>query len=247
MTTIHVERTDDVVHVRLDNPGRGNAMSPEMVEQLRDVVDALGGDPTVLALVLTGTGRSFCAGADVTASAQLADPGLRLEFIDSGRQLIESLAAAPVPVIGAANGPAFAGGLELLLGCDVVVAAASAVFGDLHLPHGRIPGWGGAARLIQRCGPVPATELLLLGRRWDAATALARGLVTEVVADTDLPGAVDAVLDRLRSFDARVTRQMVALLRELPRRSPENGIAVEWQHFVRHFGVRDPGVVRVHD
>lgn len=245
MSAVHTERVGDVWWARLDNPGRGNALSPDMVEQLRDLVDAIGDDRQVLALVLTGTGRSFCGGADVVASAELGDPGLRLEFIDSGRQLIESLAAAPVPVIAAVNGPAYAGGLELVLGCDIVVAAAAAQFGDLHLAHGRIPGWGGAAKLLQRCGSVPATELLLLGRRWDAATALARGLVTEVVPDGAVIAAVEVVLDQLRSTDRRVLRQMIALVRELPRRSPESAAAVEWLHFVRHFGVRDPGVVQV--
>jgi enoyl-CoA hydratase len=243
---VEIRRDGDVVRATLANPGRGNAMSPEMVEQLRDVLDALAADEQAIALVLTGSGRSFCGGADVTASAALGDAGLRLDFINSGRQLVDALGNSPVPVVAAVNGAAFAGGLELVLGCDVVVAADSAVFGDLHLTHGRIPGWGGATRLIQRCGWIRATELLLLGRRWDAATARTNGLVTDVVPADDLDAAVDGVLESLRSADPKVLRQMVAVTRQIRRRPPEEAAAVEWQHFVRHFGVSDPGVVDLH-
>lgn len=247
MSTVHIRRDRDVIWARLDNPGRGNAMAPAMVERLRDVLDELGRDDSAVALVLTGTGRSFCGGADVTASADLGDASLRLDFLNSGRQLVNALGEAPVPVIAAVNGPAFAGGLELVLGCDVVVASESAQFGDLHLPHGRIPGWGGVTRLIQRCGPMPAMELLLLGRRWDASVALARGLVTEVVPDGDLASAVADVVERLRDADPRVLRQLIGVTRQIRRRVTEETLAVEWQHFVRHFGVPDPGVVRLHD
>lgn len=241
--TVHVDRYGDVLQLRLDNPGRGNALSPEMADRLAEVFAGPATDDGMVAVVITGTGRSFCAGADVRASAALGDPGLRLDFLDSARQMVQAITQAPVPVIAAVNGPALAGGLEIVLACDVVIAAESAQFGDLHLTHGRIPGWGGATRLTRRCGPVRATELLLLGTRWDARTAHVNGLITEVVADAELAAAVERIAGTLRQPDRTVLRQMIALIRDVGGRLPAEALTVEWSHFAEHFGVPDPGVV----
>ena len=241
--TVHVDRDGDVLRLRLDNPGRGNALSPEMARRLAEIFAEVEAGDELVAVVITGTGRSFCAGADVRASAALGDAGRRLEFLDAARHVVQAIARAPVPVVAAVNGPALAGGLEIVLGCDLVVAAESAQFGDLHLMHGRIPGWGGATLLARRCGQLRATELLLLGTRWDAGTALANGLITEVVADARLGAAVDRIADTLRQPDRAVLRQMIALIRDVGGRPPAEVLAVEWSHFARHFGVPDPGVV----
>ncbi|RNL61930.1 enoyl-CoA hydratase/isomerase family protein [Nocardioides marmoriginsengisoli] len=206
-------RVGPALQARINRPEAGNACSSEVMAGLEEWL-AGAADPEVRALVLTGTGRSFCAGADLAeATALLGDqPALRA-FLDRGRALVRRVRDAGVPTIAAVNGAAFGGGLELLLACDVAVAAGSARIGDRHISVGQVPGWGSSVMLPRAVGPVLARRLLLTGETWTGAEAERHGLVSEVVADEELDGAVAALVERIAAHDPDAVRRMLRVAR----------------------------------
>ncbi|MGX4695416.1 enoyl-CoA hydratase/isomerase family protein [Streptomyces sp. JNUCC 63] len=246
MTFVHITRRGTALWARLDRPKRANALGPEVITGLHRWLAEGADDPAVRVRVVTGTGRAFCPGADVRASAALGDTEARLAFLERGRQLMSAIEESPLPVIAAVNGAAFAGGLELVLSCDVVIASEDAVFGDLHLPHGRIPAWGGSARLVRAVGPARASRMLLLGERFSATEMMGFGLVSKVVPGDRLAQAVDEATAALAEYDPLAVREMTALVRSVRRQPPDEGLNIEWEHFQRHFAGRgDPGAVEI--
>ncbi|WDZ83688.1 enoyl-CoA hydratase/isomerase family protein [Micromonospora cathayae] len=231
MTSVEVTRRGPALWARIDRPGAANACDSTVLAGLeRWLADAA--DPGVRVLVLTGTGRSFCAGADLAeATALLGDlPALRA-FLDRGRRLVRGILAAGVPTVAAVNGAAFGGGLELLLACDIAVAADSARLGDRHIAVGQVPGWGSSVLLPLAVGPALARRLLLTGETWSAGEAAHRGLVSEVVADAELVGHVDVLTDRIAALDPAAVRRMVHLARPTVA---ETAWDREWQTLTAH-------------
>jgi enoyl-CoA hydratase/carnithine racemase len=187
-----VERRERAAFVTINRPDAANALSKALVAALTEAFDALaadikqGGD--VRAVVLTGVGRAFCAGADLKERRAMSLPET-WAFLDELNKLANTIAALPRPVIAAINGAAFGGGLELALACDLRIAAEAAEMGLLEVRVGIIPGMGGTQRLARLVGIAAAKELILTGRRVGAARALALGIVSEVVPAADLAGA----------------------------------------------------------
>lgn len=238
-----IERRGPALWARIDRPERGNACGPEVIDGLLAWLACGTADDTVRVLVLTGSGRSFCAGADMRAGAELltadraaneaasgggagatSDGGASgrservattalLAYLDRGRALVDAVASAAKPVVAAVNGAAFAGGFELVLAADLAVAARSARLGDGHARHGIVPGWGSSARLPRIAGPRAAAELLLSGGSISAEEACRLGIVNAVADDDALDAAVDALVERLSVPDAATTRRILALTR----------------------------------
>jgi methylglutaconyl-CoA hydratase len=176
------------VRVILDRPEAKNALSRALNLELARVAGALGADPAVRAVLLTGAGDAFCAGADLKErrGVAAADSG---PFIDAISGAIRAWAEMPKATIALLNGAAFGGGLELALACDFRLAAESAVMGLSEVRLGIMPGAGGTQRLARLVGVARAKELVLTGRRIDAARALAIGLVSQVVPAGELERA----------------------------------------------------------
>ena len=190
---VHLEVRGQVAVLTLDRPAKLNAMTPDMTAVLTSHVAGLTGDAEVRAVVLTGTGRAFCAGSDVASLASYDSPwqfGERPDYCDAIRALAK-------PVIAAVNGHALGGGLELALGCDIRLAAEGATFAAPEIKLGWIGGGGMSPLLAHSIGPSNAALMLLTGDSVDAATALRWGLVTEV-----LPAA--GLLDRAVALAATV-------------------------------------------
>ena len=237
MSFVEIERRGSASWARINRPERGNSLGPEIVTALTDWARSAPGDPEVRALVLTGTGKAFCAGADVKASHAMAeDPARRQAFFEEGARLMQTLDRCEVPVVAAVNGVAFAGGFELVLACDLIVAASSAVLGDLHLPHARIPSWGSSARLFASLGPHRATALLLLPRRLSAAQLADLGLVAEVAADGDLVAVVDGLVANFDAFDAVALRAMKKVVADNREVRLERMLEGEWRNFLAYLG-----------
>ena len=208
---------DGVVTLTLNRPDKLNALNPALFVELRDHVDALAGQTeSVGCVVLTGAGRAFCAGNDLAAIAareQAPTPHFQAETIDA----IEAL---PQPVIGKINGYCFTGGLELALGCDLIVAGESAVFGDTHGKWGLAPVWGMSVRLPERVGRGPAKDMMFTGRRVDGREAERIGLADRCVSDADLDGAVAdlAALIVANSWGtSRIDKLLLAASARMPR------------------------------
>ena len=173
-----VEHRGAASWARIARPDRGNACGSDVMEGLEHWLDDATADPATRALVLTGTGSSFCAGMDMKeGAALLGDAGAMEAYIRRGRDLVRRFAAAPLPTIAAVNGSAFAGGFELVLAADFAVAARSASLGDRHVIHGVVPGWGSTARLPRIVGHRAATRLLLTGETLTADEMLVPLLV----------------------------------------------------------------------
>lgn len=238
MSAVIVERRGPALWATLDRPERANACGSEVMAGLEHWLERAH-EREVRALVLTGNGTSFCAGADLKEAGSLVDDHQRLlAFLARGRDLVASLRSAPVPVIAAVNGVAFAGGLELMLGCDLVVASESARIGDRHLVQGQVPGWGSSAMLPTRTGRSTVARLLLTGETLTAAEACAHGLVGEVVPDHRLAARAEELVDLLAARDTEAVRRTLSLTR---RRTPDEVAAarLEWEVLLEHVSDAD--------
>jgi enoyl-CoA hydratase len=172
-----------VAIVTIEREDALNALNAELLLELATAFDLIEGDADVRALVITGAGRAFVAGADLQAFADVRDGFAGREAALTGQDVMNTLAALPIPTVAAINGFALGGGLELALACDLRVAAGSAKLGLPEVTRGLIPGYGGTQRLQRLIGLARATDLVLTGRMVGADEALALGLVNRVADD----------------------------------------------------------------
>lgn len=206
----------------LDRPRSLNGITAATVTELHAALDAAESDPDVCAVVIAAAGRVFCAGADLThisdASRERAteaafDADGLPDFLEAVGGLLNRIEAFSKPVIAAVQGLAVAGGLELVLACDLVVAARSAAFGDAHANYGLLPGGGASVRLPRRVGPSTARYLMFTGVMMPAADLAHTDLVTELVDDADLTAAVDRLIASIAAKSPLGICRMKELLR----------------------------------
>jgi enoyl-CoA hydratase len=190
------ERRGPVLVLRLDRPEARNALTPALISAFGRAVADADADPDVRAVVLTGTGtKAFCSGLDLRAFAE----GDRVSTADdTGAAGFERFThgRTSTPVVGAANGTAVAGGLDLLLGCDIVVSSSEASFGLPEVKRGLFPG-GGGTFISQRIPLGVALEMTLTGAPIDAARAYDIGLVNLVVAPEDVLSSAVELAERI--------------------------------------------------
>lgn len=211
MVTTEIE--DGVAVLTLNRPDALNALSTDMMRSLDRALDEIAADESVRAIVVTGAGKAFCAGGDLKEFSALlhADASSLLEALAFNQDVFQKLEAVPVPVIAAVNGVAVAGGLELVLCCDIVLAATSARLGDGHANYSIIPAGGSTARLPRKIPPNVAMHLLFSAELHPAQDFATWGLVNSVVPDADLRAA--AVL-LARSY-ARHSRRVLTAIKRL--------------------------------
>ncbi|MER5444623.1 enoyl-CoA hydratase-related protein [Streptomyces sp. NPDC002764] len=178
-----------VAHLTLDRPEALNALTPDQRELLIELLADASADPDVRVVVVTGTGRGFCAGADLRGGATGGErvAGDVARMIRQGAQrLIAAVLDCEKPVIAAVNGTAAGLGAHLALACDLVLAAESAKFIEVFVRRGLVPDGGGAYLLPRLIGPHRAKELMFFGDALCAADAERLGLVNRVVPDAEL-------------------------------------------------------------
>jgi enoyl-CoA hydratase/carnithine racemase len=199
---------DGVATLTLNRADKLNALNMDVFAVLRTHLNAIAGDESVRCVVLTGAGRSFSAGHDLTALTDGPyDPTFEAETVDALEQL-------PVPVIAAIRGHCLTGGLELALGCDLLVASVSATFADTHGKWGLVPVWGLSVRLPERVGVGNAKMMMFTSQRLTAVEALAIGLVDRVVSDEELDRAVTATAAQVSANSLGSNRIVKQLLRD---------------------------------
>ena len=179
-----LEHRGPVALLTLNRPDVLNALSAEMLEAIAAGIAEVNGTQGVRALVVTGAGRAFAAGADISQMRDLSATEARA-FSRLGHETFAALEALEIPTIAAVNGFALGGGCELALSCDWIYAAQKARFGQPEVKLGLIPGFGGTSRLARRVGPAWAKELNLGGQPIDAETAQRIGLANRVFEDGD--------------------------------------------------------------
>jgi enoyl-CoA hydratase len=238
MSEIEIERDGHVAILWLNRPDRLNAVNEAMTGEMRAAVTTLEEDEELRAIVLAGRGRVFCAGMDLAAFAAGERPGL----LDPDRFAGFANAQRSKPVIAAVQGAALAGGFEIVLACDMVVAAEGTRFGLPEVKRGLFPAGGGTIRLPRRIPPVLANEMLLTGEPIEAERAHALGLVNrvvpaEVLVDTALalahqiaenaPLAVRSALELARDAAATAEAELWAANDALWRRVESSDDALE--------------------
>jgi enoyl-CoA hydratase len=169
-----------VAILTLDRPEKLNAIDGPMIEALEAWVEAVEADRTIRVAILTGSGKAFSAGGDITAWAGLDPIDFARRWIREGHRVFDRLARLRQPLIVALNGPAFGGGLELAVTGDLIIASAGARLGLPETGLGMTPGWAGTQRLVRRCGSRMVKRMALAGHFFTAEEALAGGLVDEV-------------------------------------------------------------------
>jgi enoyl-CoA hydratase len=182
---IRYERRGQVALLTLDRPDVLNALDRATLEALLARTGEIAADPGLRAVVLTGAGRAFAAGADI-AEMRALDASQAQEFSRLGHRALASLEELSVPTIAAVQGFALGGGCELACACDWIYAAPRARFGQPEVNLGLFPGFGGTSRLVRRVGLAWAKELVLTGEPIDAETALRIGLVNRIVEGEEL-------------------------------------------------------------
>jgi enoyl-CoA hydratase/carnithine racemase len=197
--TLRYELADGIATVTINRPEKNNAISMEMRADFRALADEIYGDEAVRVVVFTGTGKTFCVGADVsTFETDWNTPVFRANT-RLLTNFFNDLEALEKPLIAAINGTCVGGGLELALACDFRVAARSARFGLPENNLGLIPGIGGCSRLVKLVGFGRAKELVLTGEIISAEDAHRYGLVNRVVEDDALPAEARGLAERLRA------------------------------------------------
>ncbi len=208
----------DVLQQRIDNghasltlnrPDALNAINGELSGALAEALDGLAREPSLRVVTLQGAGGSFCAGADLKHFLSIVDDGAALAaFIRQFKEALIRLERFPHPVIAVVHGYALAGGLEIVLACDLAIAAEDAVLGDQHINFGLLPGGGASQRLPRLLGQRKAKELMFLGSRVNGTEAERLGLVNRAV-----PG--DALAETAAGWAATLAEKSPAGLRRM--------------------------------
>lgn len=174
------ERSGKIALIKLNRPEVMNAINFEMLNALKERMEALHFDPEIRVVIITGAGnKAFCAGADLKERASYSEQKVR-EFIHTIRNLFSFIERLNKPVIAAINGSALGGGTELALACDMRLASKNSSMGLTETRLGIIPGAGGTQRLPRLIGLGKAKELIFTGRKIDAREAMESGLVNRV-------------------------------------------------------------------
>lgn len=194
---LRVEKNNEIAVLTLNRPHAMNALSRELRAALAKTFSDLESDPAIAAVVLTGSGRAFCAGLDLKELGSETPAGL------SEGDMMTPIRAFSGPIIGAINGHAITGGFELALACDVLIAATTGLFADTHARVGLLPGWGLSQILPRLIGISRAKEISLTGNFVSAEQALAWGLVNRVVTPDELLPACTALAQDMLSCDRR--------------------------------------------
>jgi len=219
--TVKLEVRDRVAYITLNRPEALNAISRELLLDLKEALEEAGRDESLKAVVITGEGRAFSAGADLKFIGGVFDnPASFREYLTLFNETISALENFPLPVIAAVNGFCFAGGIETMLACDLAIAAEDARIGDQHMNFGLIGGpvfW----QLLKRLGWQKALELIVTGKWLTGKEAESYGLVLKAVPGDRLMPEVEAILSQLRDKSRPgliASKKALRLAREIPSR-----------------------------
>jgi len=215
---------EGVATLTLNRPEALNALSPSLFVELRALLEAIAAETeTVGCVILQGAGRSFSAGNDIKA----IQAGERAPSPTFQAETLDFIEAMPQPVIASVHGHCFTGALELVLACDLLVAAESARFADTHGRWSMTPTWGMSQRLPRRIGPARAKLLMLTGTPITAQEALLLGLANLVVADDEREAATAQLAATIASNSWHTLRADKRLVNEGQRYTLAEGLAYE--------------------
>ena len=238
MQTIRYEKQDNIGIITINRPEALNALNSAVFDELEPLVGEIERDATLGALIITGEGRSFVAGADIGEQCPM-DLDAGRKWARRGSSVFRRLEKLEIPTIAAVNGFALGGGCELALACDIILASEKAKFGQPEVGLGIIPGFSGTQRLPRRVGIGKAKELIFSGKMIKADEAKAIGLVNEVCAPEAL---MDAALEMARSFTKNApidVKYAKACIDRGMQMDLDDGIALENEMFAMCYATED--------
>lgn len=234
LTDVALDITDGIARLTLNRPQTLNAFAPGLLQDLHAALASLATRQDVGAMVLTGAGKGFCAGADLSVSsgatlAERAEAGAeQLRVVIN--PLVQALQRLPFPVVAAVNGPAAGAGASLALGADIVLAARSAYFLFPFMPRlGILPDLGATWHLLRRLGPARAMAVALTGERVASETAERWGLIWRCVDDAQLASESDALARLLAQTPRHAAPELRAAFRAADANDLEQQLDFEYQ------------------
>ena len=218
-----------VVTLALDRPEAKNALSAALLAELTAALEALAGDPGVRAVVLTGAGSVFCAGADIAEMRAAGEAAPEANEADARRfaKMLETLERQPQPTVALVNGAAFGGAVGLVAACDIAIAGPDAKFSLSEVRLGLVPAMI-SPYVLRALGPREARRWCLTGEVMDAATAARIGLVHEVAPAGGLEAAAEALIRALLAGAPGAQAEVKRLLRHVSGRSDAGDEALHW-------------------
>jgi len=219
-----------ILQLTLNRPDALNALNAELMEQLYQALMTANEDTTVKALLITGEGKAFCAGADIKQLAKL-NGQTGLEFAHHGQLIFRALEQLGKPSLAAINGFALGGGCELAMAATMRIAATTALFGQPEVKLGVIPGFGGTQRLARLVGKGRALDMCLTGRTIKADQAEAWGLVTEVVMPEDLLKRAITILSGIIQLGPLALQSVMTVIDHGYNLSLADALELEAVHF----------------
>ncbi len=213
-----------VAQITINRPGVLNAMSENTLTMLEEIVDRVGEDDDIRAVVFTGAGdKAFVAGADISELKDLDSESGR-KFSERGQKLYRKIELLPKATIAAVNGFALGGGCELAMSCDIRVAAENARFGQPEINLGIIPGYGGTQRFTRLVGYGKAAELIMTGNMIDASKAAKLGLVERLVPEGS---ALKEATDLARQIAGKSAVAIAAIKRAMDASQGDHSLGYE--------------------
>jgi enoyl-CoA hydratase len=206
---------DQIAEIRIRGAEKNNALGIGVIEKIGGLCKRFAEDPNVRVVHIRSEGANFSTGADIGEVEKASHCKAELkEFLERGHRAFTLMEDSAIPIVVSVQGLCLAGGLELVLACDVVIAGESSRFGDQHSHFGFIPGWGGSQRLVRQIGITAALDLLYSARWISAGEAKSHGLITKVVPDSELDNASKSYCRNLVSKSPRGLQTIKKLVRE---------------------------------
>ena len=228
---LHVSPLESgILHISLHRPQQLNALNHELLENLLTILQAAKADESVKAILLTGEGNAFCAGADIKQLLTL-DGASGLRFARYGQQVFRDLELLGKPSLAAIHGFALGGGCELAMAATLRIATENTVFSQPEIKLGIIPGFGGTQRLARLVGKGRALELCLTGRRFSATDALQWGFISELVASQNLLQRANEILTNIIQFSPLAIQSVMEAIHQGYDLSFEAALELEATHF----------------
>lgn len=233
-----VEQRGPLRWLRLNRPDRRNALDADLISALDKQITAAEADPATAVVAVAGNGPSFCAGGDFRQFLDLHEQGRNpVEFLTDVSACFSRIEASPVPWVAVLHGHVVAGGLELALACDVVVAADTALIGDGHINRRLTPAGGSSVRLAGAVGRGLARRLLLTGELLPVSAFAGTGWIQEIVPESDLDATATRICHLLADRHSPAQRQLKTLLHRIQGLAPEPALRAELDTFAENWSV----------
>ena len=235
---VELSVVDRVATLTVNRPDKLNALNAATIGELGDAIDEIRSRDDVGGAILTGAGRAFIAGADISELASQSPMQAKQRAL-RGQQIFRRFETSPKPVIAAVNGFALGGGCELAMACHLRIASETAKFGQPEVKLGICPGYGGTQRLPRLVGMGRALQLLMTGEMIDAAEAYRIGLANRVVPAAELLATADAMLRQMLANGPLALSSCIEAVVRGTETSLEDGLNLEANHFALLAGSQD--------